>query len=222
MSKGGTFENEVCEALGMWWCGRDDVFCRTRASGAKYTARKKSGKDTANQGGDITFSDSVGEPLIKAWSIECKVGYADKPSKTKNYKADNKPTKKINLIEDVKNSNLDEDIKKTITTKFKNDISRWDVLDILDSRQKETKLEQMWEQCKRDAKLTNREPVLIFRRNGRSTCIMFDLSYVSKIDFYVDIYITISFKDCICKIYNLDDFLSSVESKQFKDEIKYE
>jgi hypothetical protein len=100
--------------------------------------RRKSGKDTALQGGDITASDPIGEPLIKVWSIECKTGYGKKTDKG---------------------------------------ISRWDVLDLLDSTQKETVLEKMWIQCCRDAKLTNRTPILIFRRNGRKACVMLDYNY---------------------------------------------
>lgn len=150
MGKGGSFEREVSVLLSKWWIeGRDDIFWRSDSSGARFTQRKKSGKDTANQGGDITASDSVGEILIKNWNIEAKTGYA---SKTKIL--DSKGQDKIIL-------------------------NRWDVLDILDSSQKEPVLLTMWKQCKRDAELTNREPILIFRRNGRKTCIMFTLIYLN-------------------------------------------
>lgn len=133
--KGGSFEREIAVKLSLWWSGgkRSDIFYRSQASGGRFTVRRKTGKDTALQGGDITASDPVGEPLIKVWSIECKTGYGKKTDKG---------------------------------------ISRWDILDLIDSRQKETVLEKMWAQCVRDAELTNRQPILIFRRNGRKPCVM--------------------------------------------------
>src|SRR3990172_3169984 len=133
MSKGGGAEREVSTLLSNWWIeGRDDIFWRSDSSGARFTQRKKAGKDTANQGGDITASDSVGEKLIKNWNIEIKSGYS---SKTK--------------VLDIKGN------EKTL-------LNRWDVLDILDSSQKDPVLLKMWAQCKRDADLTHREPILIF------------------------------------------------------------
>ena len=150
MGKGGGFEREVSCLLSNWWIeGRDDIFWRSDSSGARFTQRKKAGKDTIHQGGDITFSDSCGEQLIKNWNIEAKTGYA---SKTK--------------VVDAKG-------------KDKIILNRWDVLDILDSAQKEPILLTMWKQCKRDAELTNREPILIFRRNGRKPCIMFTSTYLN-------------------------------------------
>ena len=141
MAKGGNFEREVAKLLSLWWTDgkREDVFYRSQASGGRFTSRRKTGKDTALQGGDITASDPIGEPLVKEWSIELKTGYG----------------------------------KKTDTG-----INRWDCLDFLDSRQKSPVLEKMWEQCSRDAELTNREPILIFRRNGRSPCIMLNCTYI--------------------------------------------
>ena len=55
MAKGPSFEREVCEKLSLWWTDgkRDDVFMRTSGSGGKATARRKKGKDTPFQGGDI-------------------------------------------------------------------------------------------------------------------------------------------------------------------------
>ena len=145
MAKGGNFEREISKALSLWWTNgkREDVFYRSQASGGRFTMRRKTGKDTALQGGDITASDSIGEPLIKQWSIECKTGYGKKTDKG---------------------------------------ISRWDVLDLIDSQQKETVLEKMWAQCRRDALLTKREPILIFRRNGRKPCVMLNFRYFLMVD----------------------------------------
>lgn len=158
MAKGGSFENEVCRLLSRWVSQdeRDDIFTRSDASGARFTARRKSGKDTAYQSGDITFSDPLGEPLIRIWSIETKTGYGGK-KKIKDAKG--------NLVKKI-----DE---------------RWDVLDAIDSQQKETVLQRMWEQCKRDASAVCKEPVLIFRRNRRSPCIAIKEDYYRSL---VDIY----------------------------------
>lgn len=152
MAKGGSYENEVAKALSLFWTNyeRDDVFGRSDSSGARFTQRRKKGKDTANQAGDITFNDSLGESLIAAWSIECKTGYGDK--------------KKIKVGGEVKKIDL-----------------RWDILDFLDSTQKEPVLEKFWRQCKKDADLSGREPVLIFRRNRRKSCIVFKASYFNSL-----------------------------------------
>jgi len=141
-SKGNSFEREVGRILSLWWTedARDDIFYRSHSSGGRFTVRKKSGKDTAFQGGDINFSDPIGKPLIENWNIECKTGYA---RRTKN-----------NLI-------------------------NWDVLNLIDSQQNEPILIKMWNQCKKDAELTNREAILIFRRNRKKPCIMFSVKYMN-------------------------------------------
>ena len=67
----------------------------------------------------------------------------------------------------------------------KTEIVRWDVLDFLDSTQKKPVLQKMWNQCKRDADLTNKIPVLIFRRNNRTPCICFtDKYFYVLLDFF--------------------------------------
>ena len=128
-SKGSGYEREIAEKLSLWYSEgeRDDIFYRSNSSGARFTARRKNKKDTANQAGDITFTDAIGEPLIKAWNIECKTGYG-----------------------------------------------KWDVLDIVDSKQKKTTLEKHWEQCVKDAERSGRFPVLIFRRTRKYSCIVFN------------------------------------------------
>jgi len=157
MAKGGGFEREIAVLLSKWWTEgkRDDVFYRSHASGGRFTSRRKTGKDTALQGGDITASDPIGEPLIAAWSIEAKTGYGTKKK--------------------IKDKDGEVVSKETI---------RWDVLDFLDSKQKEPVLQKMWSQCRRDAELTNREPILIFRRNGRAPCIMFTIGYYEHLKAY--------------------------------------
>lgn len=49
--------------------------------------------------------------------------------------------------------------------------SNWCALDIIDSSLKEPTLLAMWLQCERDALITGREPVLIFRRYRRKSSI---------------------------------------------------
>lgn len=157
MAKGGTFENTICRELSLWISqgARDDLFCRTGGSGGRFTARRKSGKDTANQSGDITFNDIDGEALIAEWSIECKTGYGKK-KKIKDSK--NKVIKKID--------------------------GRWDCLDMIDSSQKETILEKMWAQAVRDAEASGKLPILIFRRNMRTACIAMWKTYFLHLSHY--------------------------------------
>lgn len=145
--KGGDFEREIAKKLSLWYSGgsRDDIFYRSHSSGARFTARKKSGKDTAFQSGDITCSDPEGKDLIEMFSIECKSGYA---------------------------------------SKGKNGLLRWDVLDLLDSKQKEPLLIALWKQCKHDAEEANKTPLLIFRRNQRSECIALQSGFTSRIEEY--------------------------------------
>lgn len=79
--KGGSFEREICKILSLWWTQenavpRDDVFWRTAGSGARATTRRKSGKQTFGQCGDIQAVDqAVGQPLLDLISIELKRGY---------------------------------------------------------------------------------------------------------------------------------------------------
>jgi len=151
MAKGGDFEREIARKLSLWFTGgeRDDIFGRSDGSGGRFTSRRKSGKDTANQSGDITFTDVIGEPLIKRWSIELKTGYADKSSN----KLIDKKGKSVKIL------------------------YRWDLLDLIDSTQKVPIFIDFWNQTKRDADLSGRTPVLIFRRNLRTECICFSRGY---------------------------------------------
>lgn len=161
MAKGRTTEWEIATHLSECWNGilRDDIFMPTSASGARATSRNKRGKDTSGQFGDITFNDPIGKPLIDAWSIECKTGYTvKKKKKIKKTTIDNTKT---------------ELVERVIETP-------WDVLDLIDSNQEMTQFEEFIAQCKNDAIKTNREPVLIFRRNKRQLSICFREIYFKK------------------------------------------
>lgn len=75
--KGSAFERHIAKLLSLWWTDqkRDDIFWRSQTSGARATQRKKAGKTTANQDGDLTAMDICGQPLIDFCSIELKCGY---------------------------------------------------------------------------------------------------------------------------------------------------
>ena len=175
MAKGGGFENEVHAELSLWFSEgeRDDLFGRSDGSGGRFTRRQKKGKDTANQGGDICFCHPEGEPLIKIWSIECKTGYGAK-NKVKDADGD---VIKIPVYSPKQKGVI-------VAWKDKVALSPWGVLDYIDSKQKKTVLQLMWEQCKRDADLTNRIPVLIFRRNLKLKCICIDTQYFYRLSGY--------------------------------------
>jgi hypothetical protein len=176
MAKGGSFEREVAKQLSLWWTGakRDDVFYRSHSSGARFTQRRKAGKDTALQAGDLTCSDPIGEPLIRIWNIECKKGYGGK-GKIRDTEGE------VMKIPVKQNGKIIKYIDKTTTI-------RWDILDILDSHQKEPVIIKMWKQCLRDSTLSNRTPVLIFRRNARSSCIMIGELYFTKLQSWLGNY----------------------------------
>jgi hypothetical protein len=65
--------------------------------------------------------------------------------------------------------------------KQKGEMIRWDILDFMDSRQDKPVLSKMWDQCSRDANLTKRIPVLIFRRNRRHPCMMFTKTFYQEL-----------------------------------------
>lgn len=77
MAKGSVFEREICKELSLWITSgeRDDIFWRTAGSGGRATMRKKSGKTTANQEGDVCATDPIGQPLVNIVTIELKKGY---------------------------------------------------------------------------------------------------------------------------------------------------
>lgn len=136
--KGSAFEREIANKLSLWWTEgeRDDIFWRSDNSGGRATMRRKAGKLTEGQAGDITYRDPIGKPLIDVFNIEAKTGYAQK---SKN---------------------------KTGET-----VTNWSLLDLIDSNQKDPVFLKFWRQSSEEAEVTNREPILIFRRNRRKACI---------------------------------------------------
>jgi hypothetical protein len=163
MAKGSSFENEVCKALSMWWTEgtRDDAFRRSQNSGGRYTTRKKSGKETLLQSGDITCKDSDGELLSKEWSIECKTGYSPRNKKKKSVLVDGKEEQKTSIS-----------------------IVNWCPSDVLDGSAAQTVFIRLWEQAWRDGELSNRKSVLIFRRPMRKPCIVITRQYFKYLTVY--------------------------------------
>lgn len=75
--KGPAFERDTCKALSLWWTNNedDDVFYRTSGSGGRATARRKLGKKTPNEYGDIGFKRVMGKPFVSVFLCELKRGY---------------------------------------------------------------------------------------------------------------------------------------------------
>jgi hypothetical protein len=77
-SKGSSYERTICKQLSLWWTHgeRDDIFWRSSGSGARAKVRGRAGIGTAGQHGDVAATDPIGEPLIRAFTIEIKRGYS--------------------------------------------------------------------------------------------------------------------------------------------------
>ena len=130
MGKGAKFERQISKELSLWWTGgkRDDVFWRTSQSGGRATIRKKQGKNTKNQDGDICATDPIGQPLLDVTTIELKVGY-----------------------------------------------NSWTIKEIIDSltREKNSKLEDFFEQCEREATAQNKKCWCLITRQDRRESLIF-------------------------------------------------
>jgi hypothetical protein len=76
-AKGGTFERAFSKKLSLWFTRgqREDVFWRSSNSGGRATVRSRKAKTTMGQYGDISATDPIGQPLIKALTFELKFGY---------------------------------------------------------------------------------------------------------------------------------------------------
>lgn len=91
--KGSSYERAICKALSLWWTDgtSDAVFWRTSTSGARATSRRKRGKSTHGQHGDVCATDPIGEAFCRALAVEIKKGYSkfspfdvlDKPKRGK-------------------------------------------------------------------------------------------------------------------------------------------
>ncbi len=95
---------------------------------------------------------------------------------------------------------------------------KWDVLDLLDSNQKVTQLEQFFKQCREDALECNKEPVLIFRRSQRKICICIKSDYFYSLTewFGAPEVPIIKISPSSLVIIRLSDFLLWANSEHFK------
>lgn len=75
--KGPPFERWVATRLSLWWTGgeRDDVFWRSQGSGGRATNRRRRGRTTAGQYGDLCATDPSAQPFIDLFTVEMKRGY---------------------------------------------------------------------------------------------------------------------------------------------------
>jgi hypothetical protein len=214
MSKGGDFERSFSRKLSLWfsWGVSDDWFWHTAGSGGMATNRLKNGKKSETQHGDICATCEEGKPLERCWSIELKTGYADK-SKVKDADGD---VIKIPIFEPTKKGEKKkpDSERKIIGWKDKKSLILWDLLDIVDSRQKEAVIITFWKQALRDAELSHRVPVMVFRRNRREACICFSRGYFGKlVDFFgypSAIVIQISMKMCILSLKDFFEWIPDI------------
>ena len=107
-----------------------------------------------------------------------------------------------------------------------NKIVNWDVLDLLDSKQKNPTLWQMWFQCTIDASLSRRQPILIFRRNLKSICVAITADYYLRLCKYFNYPKILKIETFIPEmlppndsmiIMRLEDFLLWIDAKSIID-----
>lgn len=73
-AKGNKFEWKICKMLSLWWSNdfQDDIFVPSRMSGGWASTRKKVGKETKSQWGDISLNDPIGKSFLEKFNIELK------------------------------------------------------------------------------------------------------------------------------------------------------
>lgn len=149
MAKGGSFEGQQSKLMSLWLTNdkRDDWIWRTSGSGARATIRFEQGKETDRyMFGDLGPTNPAILYFFKIFSVECKSGYRSYKSKTKIVKGEKVKRKAPRIV-------------------------NWSLLDIIDSNQAKPIFYELWEQAVNDGLKSNREPLLIFRRNHRQACI---------------------------------------------------
>ena len=77
MAKGGDFERRVSPHLSLWWTGGkyDDTVWHTHGSGGRATSRRRKGKRTSGQAGDLCSTDPLSRGLFRVFAFELKSGY---------------------------------------------------------------------------------------------------------------------------------------------------
>jgi len=81
MSKGDSFEREMCRTISLWWTDgeRDDVFWRNRTRVTSNTPNAE------RQLGDLSTVHTEGVPFVEVFNTEFKIGYS-KTKKGKKHK----------------------------------------------------------------------------------------------------------------------------------------
>ena len=76
--KGSQWERNCAKLLSLWLSDntRDDLVWRTSGSGNRHSIRKKRGKDTYNQAGDLCATDPCVQFFFDYFLVECKNGYS--------------------------------------------------------------------------------------------------------------------------------------------------
>lgn len=98
-------------------------------------------------------------------------------------------------------------------------VTNWSFNDIIDSNQKTNVFFTFWGQCCNDASKSNREPILIFRRNQRKSCItmysdLFEAFQKFQNHEFLSYYIEIKLSSFSITICNLDEFLKCFKYRE--------
>lgn len=147
--KGQGFERDMCRMLSLWWSDQkqDDIFWRQRV---KITSKTPHAE---RQLGDICAAHSNGLSFVEMFNVEMKTGYS---------KTTSKQAKKDN---DKLNAERAKKGKEPVPMTVRN--TPWDLLELIDSKKMDDNLDiiKFWNQCKSDAELSGRIPLLIFKRD---------------------------------------------------------
>ena len=193
-SKGQDFERQISRTLSLWWTNgeRDDIFWRNRV---KITSKTPNAE---RQLGDITTVHTIGIPFVEVFNVELKAGY----SKTR--------AKQAIKNNEERNKKRAEKGKAPVPLSVKN--TPWDLLEIIDSKSTNLTIVKFWEQCKSDAELSGRIPLLIFKRDFHEPVACIDMKTKSLLMDYLgaynDNYLYLTTENDHLYFFNLDKFLA--------------
>lgn len=141
MPKGGSFEGEIAKEFSLY-------LTQMRTEDGVWRTEQSGGRVTSRAKANMkTRLDQYGD--ITYTIPECKYWFDVFSVECKTGYAKKTKSK----------------IKKQTT------LTHWSLLDMIDSTQKLPQFHEFWEQCLNDAVESKREPILIFRRNRRASCI---------------------------------------------------
>jgi hypothetical protein len=192
--KGQGFEREICRYLSFWWSeGKaDDIFWRNRTHITSKTPFAE------KQLGDVACMKTPGLPFIETFNVELKSGY----SKTTTAAA-KKENDRINKGRVAKG-------KAPLPLSVRN--TPWDLLDIIDSNSKsKPEVVRFWEQCEEDAMISNRIPILIFKRDFHQPVVCINpLTFIEIIEYSGKVnnsaFLSLTIDHRILYFYKRDDF----------------